>query len=232
MTSPFDLSAELCDFSGFAPLFPLPNVVLFPHVLQPLHIFEPRYRQMVADALEDERLLAMALLQPGWETATDPNPAIYPMVCLGRITAEERLESGRYNLILQGLQRAVVTEEIETDMPYRTARLKLQRDLYVPGVEEYEPGLRGELLAGFREMFPQLAVEQDLQHIFETEIPLGILCDVVAYALRLPPDKAQELLAELSVEQRCELLVKRIRELAAASGSKAHPTFPPKFSAN
>src|SRR5262245_53587958 len=67
MTGPFELPAELEHFSGRIPLFPLPNLVLFPHILQPLHIFEPRYRKMVADALTSERLLALALLKPGWE---------------------------------------------------------------------------------------------------------------------------------------------------------------------
>jgi Lon protease-like protein len=213
-------------------LFPLPNVVLYPHVLQPLHIFEPRYRQMVADALEDERLLALALLQPGWETATAADPALHPMVCLGRITAEERLESGHYHLILQGLQRAVITEEVETDQPYRTARLKLQRDLYVPGPEDGELLLRSELLAGFRRVFPQLAVDHELQQIFETETPLGVLCDIIAYALRLPPEYAQELLAELRVARRCQLLLERIQETAAHPGSKMSGGSPPKFSQN
>ena len=56
----------LSDFAGTARLFPLPNLVLFPHVMQPLHIFEPRYRQMTADALAGDRLIAVVLLKPGW----------------------------------------------------------------------------------------------------------------------------------------------------------------------
>ena len=100
--------SSLDDFGGTARLFPLPNLVLFPHVVQPLHIFEARYRQMMADALDDDRLLAMALLRPGWEEEYDKRPAIHPMVCLGRIAEEERLADGRYNLMLQGLSRARV----------------------------------------------------------------------------------------------------------------------------
>ena len=72
------------DFCGTVRLFPLPNLVLFPHVAQPLHIFEPRYRQMTADALEDDRLLAMALLQPDAEEQ-GAAPPIHRVVCVGRI---------------------------------------------------------------------------------------------------------------------------------------------------
>src|SRR5205085_1976564 len=96
----------LKQFSGMARLFPLPNVVLFPQVVQPLHIFEPRYREMTADALADDRLIAMALLQPGWEADYEGRPPIHPICCLGRIFAEKHLPDGRYNLLLRGLTRA------------------------------------------------------------------------------------------------------------------------------
>ena len=79
------------DFGGTARLFPLPNLVLFPHVAQPLHIFEARYRQMMADALEDDRRLAMALLRPGWEEDYHLRPPIHPVVCLGRVHDDRRL---------------------------------------------------------------------------------------------------------------------------------------------
>src|SRR5262245_20349927 len=98
------MKAELLSlegFAGLARLFPLPNLVLFPHVIQPLHIFEPRYRQLLADALVDDRLMAMALLQPGWEKDYHQRPPIHPVVCLGRIFKEEKLADGRYNLLLQ-----------------------------------------------------------------------------------------------------------------------------------
>src|SRR4051812_12320348 len=91
------------DFSGIVRLFPLPNLVLFPHVAQPLHIFEPRYCALMADALDDDRLIAMALLRPGWEDDYHKQPPIHDMVCLGRIQQEMRLEDGRYNFLLQGL---------------------------------------------------------------------------------------------------------------------------------
>src|SRR6516165_6125069 len=93
----------LAGFTGEARLFPLPNLVLFPHVVQPLHIFEPRYRQLMDDALEDDNLITMATLQPGWESDYEKSPAVYPVVCIGRILKEESLPDGRYNLLLHGL---------------------------------------------------------------------------------------------------------------------------------
>jgi Lon protease-like protein len=86
-----DLSA-LAHFDGVARLFPLPNLVQFPHVVQPLHIFEARYRQMTADALAGDRFLAMVLLRPGWETDYEGRPPIYSVACLGKIVADHRLE--------------------------------------------------------------------------------------------------------------------------------------------
>src|SRR5256885_4062278 len=85
-------------FSGKVRLFPLPNLVLFPHVLQPLHVFEPRYRQLLTDALDDDRMIALALLRPGWEDDYDKRPPIHPVVCIGKVHNEERFADGRYNL--------------------------------------------------------------------------------------------------------------------------------------
>src|SRR5262249_61215492 len=98
--------------AGPARLFPLPTLVLFPHVLQPLHIFEPRYRQMTADALAGDRLIAMALLRPGWEKDYEGRPPIYSVICVGRIVAEKRLPDGRFNILLRGVSRARVRREL------------------------------------------------------------------------------------------------------------------------
>src|SRR5688572_32693985 len=85
------------------PIFPLPNVVLFPNVFLPLHIFEPRYRQMVSDALAGERMIGMVLLQPGHED-DEGVPAVYAIGCADLITHVERLADGRYNIVMRGLE--------------------------------------------------------------------------------------------------------------------------------
>ena len=93
------------------PLFPLPNVVLFPGVFLPLHIFESRYRAMTEDALSGDRMIGMALLKPGFEAEYEGRPPIYPVGCVGLVTHAERLADGRFNLMLQGVERFRVREE-------------------------------------------------------------------------------------------------------------------------
>src|SRR3982751_6181741 len=88
--------------AGLVPLFPLPNVVLFPRVVLPLHIFEERYKRMTAEVLRGDKRIAMALRRPGWEKDYYGQPAIEPVVCVGQILSHERLEDGRYNFLLQG----------------------------------------------------------------------------------------------------------------------------------
>src|SRR5437764_15065204 len=82
------------------PLFPLPNVVLFPRAVLPLHIFEERYKVMTADTLRGDRRVAMALLKPGWEKNYYQQPEIEPVVCVGRILEHEKLPDGKYNFLL------------------------------------------------------------------------------------------------------------------------------------
>jgi len=104
------------------PLFPLPDVVLFPDVSLPLRIFEPRYRAMVADALKGDRIIGMALLQPGHEAEYEGRPPIFPVGCAGVITQVEQLENGEYRLVLRGLQKFTVTSE-DSGGAYRVAHI-------------------------------------------------------------------------------------------------------------
>jgi len=106
------------------PIFPLPNAVLFPSVFLPLHIFEPRYRQMVADALGADRMIGMVLLQPGWELEYEGSPAVYPVGCAGVMTHAEPLSDGRYNIVLRGLHKFRILEEEGDGEPYRRARVE------------------------------------------------------------------------------------------------------------
>ena len=106
--------------SDLLPLFPLPNVVLFPNVFLPLHIFEARYREMVADAIAGDRMIGMVLLRPGWEHDYEGRPAVYQIGSSGVITHFERLSDGRYNIILRGLERFRVLEE-DSSRIYRRA---------------------------------------------------------------------------------------------------------------
>ena len=101
------------------PLFPLPNVVLFPTVSLPLHIFEPRYRDMVADALDGDRIIGMALLRPGWEANYEGRPPIYPVGCAGLITHSERLPDGRYNIVFADSRNSGSSRARAARLPHR-----------------------------------------------------------------------------------------------------------------
>src|SRR5215470_14966212 len=105
------------------PLFPLPNVVLFPNVFLALHIFEPRYREMVADAVASDRMIGMVLLRPGWEGDYEGRPPVYPIGCSGVITHVERLQDGRYNIVLRGLERFRILDE-DQSRSYRRAAIE------------------------------------------------------------------------------------------------------------
>ena len=109
--------------SDLLPLFPLPNVVLFPNVFLPLHIFEPRYRAMIADALASDRLIGMVLLQPKWERHYEGRPPVYPIGCSGVITHVDRLADGRYNIVLRGLERFRIVREDHAQR-YRRAQVE------------------------------------------------------------------------------------------------------------
>jgi Lon protease-like protein len=106
--------------SDLLPLFPLPTVVLFPNVFLPLHVFEPRYREMVADALASDRMIGMVLLRPGWERDYEGRPPVYPIGCSGVITHVERVRDGRYNIVLRGMERFRILQE-DDERPYRRA---------------------------------------------------------------------------------------------------------------
>jgi Lon protease-like protein len=93
------------------PIFPLPNVVLFPNVFLPLHIFEPRYRQMTAESLSGDRIIGMVLLRPGYEANYEGAPPVYATGCSGLITHSEKLDDGRYNLVLRGLEKFSIDHE-------------------------------------------------------------------------------------------------------------------------
>src|SRR6266478_1874185 len=109
--------------SDLLPLFPLPNVVLFPNVFLPLHIFEPRYRDMIADAIESDRMIGMVLLKAGWQHEYEGRPPVYPIGCSGVITHVDRLADGRYNIVLRGVERFRILEE-EHDRAYRLAAVE------------------------------------------------------------------------------------------------------------
>lgn len=221
-------TSHLDDFDGTVRLFPLPNVVLFPGAALPLHIFEPRYRQMTADALAGDRRITMVRLREGWETEYLGLPAIYDVACVGEVLGSQRRPDGRYDLLLLGVARARILEEPATDKLYRVARVEVLRERVPP--TEIEQTLAG-LTEAVRTWVPDAAWEAGLSDKLGGAAPLSVACDLLAFHLPLPPDFKQELLEELDVARRAARLTEYLLAFAPANAKPPHP-FPPKFSAN
>ena len=136
--------------SELLPLFPLPNVVLFPNVFLPLHIFEPRYREMVNEALQGDRIIGMVLLQPGFEADYEGRPRVYPIGCAGVITHSEPLPDGRFNIVLRGLEKFRMIGE-DTSRPYRLAHIEavpeVASDTECAAIKQHRQKLEGLLAA-------------------------------------------------------------------------------------
>lgn len=114
------------------PLFPLPRVVLLPHTLLPLHVFEPRYRALVARAVDDDLVFGIPTIQDGG-SQSDDCPPIHPMMGLGRIVRRQRLADGRSNIVVLGVGRARLVEELSgSEVPYRRARCQRLDDICTP----------------------------------------------------------------------------------------------------
>lgn len=122
MTSELDAIATVLANLERVRIFPLPSSVLIPGGHLPLHVFEPRYRKLVSDALASDRVVGIPLLQAGWEAAYAGRPPISPVMGVGIIRAEDRMPDGRYNILVEGILRARILEELPTDEPYRLVR--------------------------------------------------------------------------------------------------------------
>jgi uncharacterized protein len=194
------------------PLFPLPNVVLFPRAVLPLHIFEQRYKQMTADALAGEKRIAMALLGPGWEKLYHARPAIEPVVCVGTILSHERLPDGTYNFLLQGLVRAKIVNEVnEPHRPYRVANLQP-----LPQTNDAESDLGDQRLKLLRifssDVFAASGLARQFREMLEWLMPLGDVADLIAFNFFEDLLLKQSLLAECDVQRR---VIRVILELDA-----------------
>ena len=184
------------------PLFPLPNVVLFPNVFLPLHIFEPRYKEMVADALAGDRMIGMVLLRPGWEGDYEGRPPVYPVGCSGIITFSEQQADGRYNIVLRGFEKFRLLEEDQTKR-YRIGRVE-------PLMEEATDSDRAEI-RGERQRLEALLVPQPRGRGVDAKVPPSMsdedLVNALAQYLDLEPLEKQALLQREGIVARCRSLI-------------------------
>lgn len=202
-------------FSGQVPIFPLPNVVFFPGTKLPLHIFEPRYRQMLLDVHKGEGLLSVVLLDRSrkLEPGEAKNPPVYPVAGLGRLTRVERLPNGFFNIDLFGLSRVRILEELETEKPYRVARVKTVRDELSEATEA-----RGEemLQRAFDAFNKVLRKYSQFPGEFLTRfrgLPVGMLLDILAHHVPCGSVEKQLFLEETEPLRRCDKIVEALERI-------------------
>lgn len=188
-------------------LFPLPNVVLFPGVFLPLHVFEPRYRALVADALEGDRRIGMMLLQPGWESDYEGRPPLFPIGCSGAIVQADRLDDGRYHIMLRGLERVRVLEE-DVSRPYRRAAVEALPDTPLDAQERQALSAHRARIESLLSESVDPAEAAGAELLSRTSsMPDLELVHTLAQGLDLAPLEKQSLLQESSLSRRAQLLV-------------------------
>lgn len=195
------------------PLFPLPNAVLFPKMALPLHVFEPRYRKMVADAWSSHRTIGMTLLKPGWEPDYQGRPAVYAIGCAGRIERHEPLPDGRSNIVLRGLARFRILQE-HAGEPYRLAS--------VLALPEQAEGKEAALAAARKKVLAAIGRASDGPSMLVTQPELAhdVFVNALSQSMDLTPVERQSLLDCDHVLERYERLLEilEFKALEAAYG--------------
>lgn len=210
------LRALLGGAQGALKIFPLPDIVLFPGAPAPLHVFEPRYRAMTGAALEGDRLMAVATLRSAEQGSLERAP-VFPIAGAGVIEADEHLGDGRYNILLRGVARVRLVEELlDTGKPYREFRVEVLDDVLPPG----GPAALGAKVSTLERFVLELARRspedsgtRDLaEAVARMRVP-GRICDAVAAALVSETASRVALLEELDVARRLDLLVQEVASL-------------------
>ena len=199
------------------PIFPLPDVMLFPEMSVPLHIFEPRYRAMVADALKGNRIIGMVLLRPGYEADYERSPSIFPIGCAGVITDVETLPDGEYNIVLQAFAKFTVTRE-EASRPYRIAHVTAIPEVLGDADRTAVRVERGRLTALIAAAGGRLGFGRIPEGISDEQFVNG-----VAQFARVDPLEREQLLERDGVLPRATALVDLLSAIVAAPRGDDRP---------
>lgn len=225
MKNVVDEARRLLEALDTVPVFPLPGVVLFPHAVLPLHIFEPRYRRMTADALASNRLIAMGRLESGAESERAGDD-IAPLACAGVIEGAVRLPDGRYVMRLRGIARIEIIGFVREE-PYRTARfrrLEERNEADGPEVEED----KHRLLAACAALRHEAAGSQGLAAPINESIPFASAVNTLCQTLNMEAAIRHRLLEMDDLLDRCRLLVRslerRWEEMASARSRPGQPS--------
>jgi len=207
------ISTELTgDDLAALPIFPLPSSALFPGSLLPLHVFEPRYRDLVRDALSRRKLLAVARLKPGFETGYEGRPAVFDRCGCGVIVDHARSDDGRYNILLRGIARVQILDEHAAERSYRLVRAEKLGDAPT------DARLAAAFYAQLGSLWPSLAGHlpaplRDFAALTQATGCAGALADHVASLLVDDTALTHRLVSELDPCERLRLVVSQVREL-------------------
>jgi Lon protease-like protein len=209
------LSAEELDK---LPVFPLPRVVFFPGTALPLHLFEPRYTEMIEDCLDGGcTAMAVALLAPGWEDHYEANPAIHEIAGAGRIVAHQRQADGTHDVILHGLDRVRLREMPNEGHAYRCARAEPLEDFGAVSSSDVLAMMAcaTRVAAKVRERQPDFVLQ------VSADLAPARAADVVADQLVVSPDERQRILETSDIRERVNLVTESVASLLAQL-SEAH----------
>lgn len=204
------------------PLFPLPRVVLFPGSVLPLHVFEPRYRELMeACVAEGPMAMAVPLLVPGWEQEYDGRPPIHPIAGAGRIVEHRRYPDGRFDVLLAGLARVRLQELPAEGRSYRRAHATplVDRTPHPERIAEQIPAvlsLASTVVALVRERYPEFSLGVD-GHSHPS-----VIADRIADRLVSSPEGRQRLLEALDVKVRLALARDALLEVLTKLRAEGH----------
>ena len=233
-------SSIAVNFGKPIPLFPLDHVTLLPQQLLPLHIFEPRYVQMTERALDSAGLIAMAVFEgPDWKQQYHGRPRVKRAVCVGHILRHSKPADNRFNILLQGVCRARIVEELPPaeDRLYRAATLEPvgvsplgdgESDLLDAELKDLRSRLRD--LFGEGDLSRLTDAQQLLHFIANDDIPTHAVLEIVSFTLVQCPRLRYSLLAEGSLSRRAELLFSELDHLGSLlrRARSQHPELWPK----
>ena len=196
------------------PLFPLPDIVFFPNTLLPLQVFEPRYLTMLTDVLAGDGLIGIVQLAPGWEASYYGAPEVHQVLGVGRVVHHQTSPDERLNILLKGLARATIDEEIRTQLAYRVVRARVVAPSAGGGTAA------ARQVATVRHLFAALLSNVDgldpaqAEVLFSPETEPAVVVDAIAAALPLPSREKQSLLEEPSLAARAEHLAELLLDLS------------------
>jgi Lon protease-like protein len=197
------------------PIFPLPNVVLFPNTLLPLHVFEPRYLRMIEALPKARPYVAVTLLQGDWKPRYHAAPQFAGVMGLGELVHCEEMSNGRYNILLRGLARVRTLEELANEEPFRTVRAEVLGEVHEEG-DELE--IRRTLLT-LRHFFATILSRvpgvdiSEASRLFELSTPASVVVDSITSALPVTPENKQALLEEIRPAVRASKLAVILAEM-------------------